>query len=204
MGPPILRSLPGVSGMSPLLSLPFAIPPLCDPSPLQSQGCPLCDPPMPESHRDRQIPYGSPNPYADDSRRDGQVIPIACHTGGRVMKRRILYGLPLIAMSGCQYPRCRRPCSPLQFQNTSDTYREIGHRNAESERRGSLCAARGERHRKRFDDDLTARRGVSKSDIALMRASYLRSEIFQTASGKGLAQYPPAAHLEFPGDSPYG
>jgi hypothetical protein len=38
--------------------------------------------------------------------------------------------------------------------------------------------------------DLTARhgRGLSKSNIALMRAFYLQWEIFQTASGKFVAQ----------------
>jgi hypothetical protein len=34
-----------------------------------------------ESLLDRQIPYGSPNPHADHSRRDGQVVPIACRAG---------------------------------------------------------------------------------------------------------------------------
>jgi hypothetical protein len=88
--------------------------------------------------------------------------------------------------------RWRRPRSPLQFQNTSDTYREIGHRDAKFERRGPVRAAYGERLRKRFADDLIARRGFSRSDIALMRASYLQYEIFQTASGKGLTRDAPA------------
>jgi len=70
------------------------------------------------------------------------------------------------------------------------TYWEVGRRVVELEQRGQVRAAYGEGLWKRLADDLTARhgRGFSKSNIALMRAFYLQWEIFQTPSGKLVAQ----------------
>lgn len=69
-------------------------------------------------------------------------------------------------------------------------YWEVGRRIVEFEQRGQVRAAYGEELWKRLAADLTARhgRGFSKSNIALMRAFYLQWEIFQTASGKFVAQ----------------
>ena len=70
------------------------------------------------------------------------------------------------------------------------TYWEVGRRVVELEQRGQVRAAYGEGLWKRLADDLTARhgRGFSKSNIALMRAFYLQWDIFQTPSGKLVAQ----------------
>jgi hypothetical protein len=67
------------------------------------------------------------------------------------------------------------------------TYWEVGRRIVELEQ---SRAAYGEKLWKRLAEDLTARhgRGFSKSNLALMRAFYLHWEIFQTVSGKWLAQ----------------
>jgi DUF1016 N-terminal domain len=69
-------------------------------------------------------------------------------------------------------------------------YWEVGRRVVEFEQRGELRAAYGEKLWKRLAADLTARhgRGFSKSNIALMRAFYLQWGIFQTPSGKFVAQ----------------
>ncbi len=70
------------------------------------------------------------------------------------------------------------------------TYWEVGRRIVEFEQRGQGRAAYGDKLWKRLAVDLTARhgRGFSKSNIALMRAFYLQWEIFQTPSGKFVAQ----------------
>lgn len=70
------------------------------------------------------------------------------------------------------------------------TYWEVGRRIVEFEQRGEARAAYGEKLWKRLAADLAARhgRGFSKSNIALMRAFYLQWEIFQTPSGKFVAQ----------------
>ena len=69
-------------------------------------------------------------------------------------------------------------------------YWEVGRRIVEFEQRGQVRATYGEKLWKRLAADLTARhgRGFSKSNIALMRAFYLQWEIFQTPSGKLVAQ----------------
>ena len=76
-------------------------------------------------------------------------------------------------------------------------YWDVGRRIVEFEQRGQVRATYGEQLWKRLAADLTARhgRGFSKSNIALMRAFYLQWEIFQTASGKFVAQ---AKHSPFP------
>jgi predicted nuclease of restriction endonuclease-like (RecB) superfamily len=70
------------------------------------------------------------------------------------------------------------------------SYWEVGRRIVEFEQRGQVRATYGEKLWERLAADLTARhgRGFSKSNIALMRAFYLQWEIFQTPSGKFVAQ----------------
>ena len=70
------------------------------------------------------------------------------------------------------------------------TYWEVGRHIVEFEQRGQVRATYGEKLWKRLAADLTVchGRGFSKSNIALMRAFYLQWEIFQTASGKLVAQ----------------
>jgi len=81
------------------------------------------------------------------------------------------------------------------------SYWEVGRRIIELEQRGHVRAAYGEGLWKRLAADLTARhgRGFSKSNIALMRAFYLQWEIFQTPSGKFVAQAKGSPFSQLPG-----
>ncbi len=83
------------------------------------------------------------------------------------------------------------------------TYWEVGRRVVELEQRGQVRAAYGEGLWKRLADDLTARlgRGFSKSNIALMRAFYLQWNIFQTPSGRFVAQAKGSPFSELPDPS---
>ena len=83
------------------------------------------------------------------------------------------------------------------------SYWEVGRRIIELEQRGHVRAAYGEGLWKRLAADLTARhgRGFSKSNIALMRAFYLQWEIFQTPSGKFVAQAKGSPFSQLPGRS---
>ena len=83
------------------------------------------------------------------------------------------------------------------------SYWEVGRRIIELEQRGHVRAAYGEGLWKRLAADLTARhgRGFSKSSIALMRAFYLQWEIFQTPSGKFVAQAKGSPFSQLPGRS---
>src|SRR5271165_6999887 len=82
------------------------------------------------------------------------------------------------------------------------TYWEVGRRIVEYEQRGQSRAAYGEKLWQRLAADLTSRhgRGFSKSNLALMRAFYLHWEIFQTPSGKWLAQAKGSPFTQITGD----
>jgi hypothetical protein len=99
------------------------------------------------------------------------------------------YDAVLAGISGL-LERARHSAAQTLNAILTATYWEVGRRVVEFEQRGQSRAAYGERLWKRLADDLTARygRGFSKSNLALMRAFYLHWEIFQTPSGKWLAQ----------------
>jgi predicted nuclease of restriction endonuclease-like (RecB) superfamily len=86
--------------------------------------------------------------------------------------------------------RARRTTAQTINAILTATYWDVGRRIIEFEQRGQVRATYGEKLWKRLAADLTARhgRGFSKSNIALMRAFYLQWEIFQTPSGKFVAQ----------------
>ena len=99
--------------------------------------------------------------------------------------------------------RARRTAAQTINAILTASYWEVGRRIVEFEQHGQVRAAYGDKLWKRLAADLTARhgRGFSKSNIALMRAFYLQWEIFQTASGKFVAQAKGSTFSHLPGDS---
>jgi predicted nuclease of restriction endonuclease-like (RecB) superfamily len=99
------------------------------------------------------------------------------------------YGEALAGISE-MLDRARRSTARTINAILTTAYWEVGRRIVEFEQQGHSRAAYGEQVWKRLAADLTARhgRGFSKSNIALMRAFYLQWEIFQTPSGKFVAQ----------------